>query len=225
MPIGKKPAYQGKTNPSTLPAGDARREAERTAADDLAAEAQERGIEAGAINPRAFRIENEIAQHFNELEVTNSLDEYEYCWVQAGYHGRFIKMKQAQRVEEDGGLAPCWEVVQGDMPEALEVKGLMADTTRRLGDVILMRCRRDRAAKLRKMQEARRAQVERGITSELEEMGQRLRGRGVIVHTSLDDDAMKRAQNRAAMRMQAGQMIDGMLRDGSVPGLGVPGSR
>lgn len=225
MPIGKKPAYRGKVDPSALPAGEARREAEKSAADELAEEAQARGLEAGAIHPKAFRIENEIASRFNELEVTDAQPEYEYCWVQAGYHGRFIKMKQAQRVEEDGGLVPCWEVVQGDMPEALEVRGLMTDTTRRLGDVILMRCKRDRALKLRKMQEARRAQVERGITSELEEMGQRLRGRGVIVHTTLDDDALKRAQNRAAMRLQASQMIDGMLRDGSVPGLGVPGTR
>ncbi len=209
-------------SPADLPAGDARREAQKAAADTLA-EAAEARVEAERIDPRAFKIENEIARYFNELEVTDAQPEYEYCWVQAGYHGRFIKMKQTERVPEGGRLVPCWEVVQGDMPECQELRGMGADSTRRLGDVLLMRCRRDRFLKLKRMRDARRDALYNGTTTELEELGRQHRNRGVIVHTNLGD-AM--ADGRGAMLRQQGlQMVDSMLRTGSVPGLGEPGSR
>ena len=212
-------------SPAALPAGDARREAQRQAADALAQEAEMRGVEGGAVDPRAFQIDNEIAQHFNELEVSEAQPEFAYCWVQAGYHGRFIKMKQTERVPEDGRMVPVWEIVQGDMPEALELRGMMADTTRRLGDVILMRARKDRYFKLRKQREAHNADVQRGITAELEEMGRRYRGAGVVVTTDMDANRLEEIGRRAAIRAQAGQMVDGMIRNGTVPGLGEPGSR
>lgn len=146
-------------NPSTIPAGDARREAMRQVADDLAQAAEEQGVEGGAIRPDAFEIDNEIAGHFNELEVTNALPEYEYCWVNYNFGGRFIKEKQSHRVREGSGLQPVWEVVHGEMPEAPELRGIGADTTRRLGDVLLMRARKDRALLQRRHQTDRKSVV------------------------------------------------------------------
>ena len=210
-------------SPADLPAGDARREAMREAEDTLAEAAEAASDERGAIDPRAFKIENEIARYFNELEVSNPDPAYQYRWVQAGFHGRFIKMAQTERVPEGGGLAPCWEVVQGDMPECMELRGPAADTTRRLGDVILMRCRKDRFLKLQRMRDARRAALQSGSTTELEELGRQYRHRGVIIHTNLGD-AM--AEGRGTLLRQQGlQMVSDMIREGSVPGLGVPGSR
>ncbi len=59
--------FQGQS-PADLPAGDARREAQARAADALAEQAEAQSDDRGAIDPRAFKIENELAQHFNELE-------------------------------------------------------------------------------------------------------------------------------------------------------------
>lgn len=217
--------HQG-PSPADLPAGDARREAQRAAADDLAERAETAGPDGGAIDPKALVIDSELAQHFNELEVTNADPAYEYCWVQAGFHGRFVKQKLTERVPESWGMAPVWEVVQGDMAEAPELRGNVGlDTTRRLGDVILMRARKDRYLKSKRVRDARRAAMFSGTTTELEELGRQYRHRGIIVHTNMGQEQLDLMGRRAAMRQQASQMVDGMLRDGSVPGLGAPGTR
>ena len=108
--------------PSELPpAGDEQRDELKRRADDLAERAETIGLDGGRVDPSAFRVENELAQHFNELDVNDADPAYAYCWVQAGYAGRFIKMK----------LTEGWEVVQGDMPEASELRGMGADTDRK----------------------------------------------------------------------------------------------
>lgn len=219
-----QPVWQG-PSPADLPAGDDRRDAEARAADDLAEQAEARSADVGTISPQALKIENEIAQHFNELEVTESQPEYEYCWVNAGHHGRFVKAKLSERVKLGDTIVPVWEVVQGDMPEALELRGLMADTTRRLGDVILMRAKRDAFLRVKQLREARRQALQNGTTSELEELGRQYRHRGVVIRTDFGPDQLEQMGRRAMVRQQAHQMLDGMIRSGTVPGLGRPGSR
>lgn len=214
-------------SPADLPAGDARREAQAAVKDQLAETAETQGFERGVIDPRKFKIENEIAMHFNDLEVSEAQPEYEYCWVQAGFSGRFIKEKLSVRVRLGGTMEPVWEVVNGDMPEARELKGQMADTTRRLGDVILMRARKDRFLRVKQLREAHKAAMFTGTTTELEEMARILSTRGVsaVVRTDMAGDQLQAMAQRAAIRQQAAQMVSGMLRAGTVPGLGQPGSR
>lgn len=214
-----------RTRPMDLPAGDERREAQKMAADDLAQEAESRGLEGGTIDPRAFKIDNEIATHFNDLEVTNKQPEYEYCWVNAGFHGRFIKAKQAERVRMGGHMHPVWEIVQGDMPEAQEVRGLMADSTRRLGDTILMRAKQDAYLRVKQLREARTRAMHEGTTAELEELGRQYRHRGVVIRTDFGPDQLEQMGRRALLRQQAVGMVDTMIRRGTVPGLDRPGSR
>jgi hypothetical protein len=220
------PVYQG-PSPADLPAGDARRDAQREAADDLAEQAAKQEVDGGAIDPKAFRIDREIAAHFNELEVTEAQPEFEYCWVNAGHAGRFIKAKLSERVRLGESIVPVWEVVQGDMPEARELRGMMADTTRRLGDVILMRAKKDAFLRVKQLREARRQAMHTGTTTELQEMAEQQRrlGRSVVIRTDFGPDQLEQMGRRALVRQQAGQMIDGMLRNGTVPGLGRPGSR
>ena len=205
-------------NPKLPPAGDMRRDELKRRADalDEQAETQSAAAEHYAADPKAFRVESELAQHFNELEVSNQDPAYAYCWVNSGSYGRFIKMK----------LAQGWEVVQGDMPEAVDLKGMGADTTRRLGDVILMRIQKDRKLLLDRQERAHRRAVESGVTSTLEELGQKYRDKGVIVHTDMAGsnprllDAMaKRAQARGIVT----RTTDQMLREGRMPGVPGPG--
>lgn len=202
--------------PSELPpAGDEQRDELKRRADDLAERAETIGLDGGRVDPSAFRVENELAQHFNELDVNDADPAYAYCWVQAGYAGRFIKMK----------LTEGWEVVQGDMPEASELRGMGADTTRRLGDVILMRCRRDRYALLQRREKDKRARMEEGVTGVLRELGEKYRGKGVIVHTdtsTMNEQTVKRMSNRAAAQRTAADQTEQWLREGRMPGAPAP---
>ena len=191
------------------PPGDERREVLKERAEVLSQAAESQPVEGGRIDPKRLRVENELAQHFNELEVTEKQPEFEYCWVQAGFHGRYIKFKSTEG----------WEVVQGDMPEARELKGMGMDTTRRLGDVILMRMQKDRYLALKRRREAHQRAVETGITTELEELGAKYRDSGLLVHTKPDDQLLKRMASGAAARQMAGQRFDTMIRTGTVPGV------
>lgn len=195
------------------PPGDARREELKRRTDALEQEAEETGLEGGT-GPLP-EVENELAQHFNELEVSNQDPAYVYAWVNSGFYTRFVKMK----------LADGWEVVQGDMPEAEELKGVGADTTRRLGDVILMRIRRDRYLMLQRRERELRQRQQEGVTGTLQEMGDRYRQHGIVVHTgeTMNPRVMETMQKRATARRAGGQQFDQMLREGRVPGRPAPG--
>ncbi len=131
-------------------------------------------------------------------------------------NGQMIWQKKAQG----------WEVVQGDMREAKEYKA--EDSTRRVGDTLLMRMRRDYYAKLEAAQREVVRRQEQGVASELEALGLKYGGRGIKVHTSPDaqfaskrgmmDTLEKRAARQAAMKG-----IDKRLRKGNVPGMPIPG--
>ncbi len=194
------------------PPGDERREvlAERT--DNLAEAAERLGAERASINPKAFHVDNEIADHIDDLSVTNRRPEYEYCWVFTGQQGRMIRMKTAQG----------WEVVQGDEPEAMQFKGIGADTTRRHGDVILMKCRKDRFKLLQKQDEKRRQALLGSPTAGLEDLGDRYNKAGVVVHSNMDS-INPRIANRMMARQMGERALDNMIRDGDVPGMPAPG--
>lgn len=208
-----------------MPAGHTRDEQERENADALAERAE--GLTAEAINPNVFRVDNEIAQHiaehFNELEVSRPDPAYKYAWVCTKANGVMVTSKLALRVRNpDGFPEPCWEVVKGsDMQEAVESK----DETglRRIGDVILMRCRKDRYALLqqaeRYKQEMRRASVDSNLIAMGEEA--RRKGHGVIVRvdSSLADPKVRAYANRAAAQGIARDKFDEMIRNGEIPGL------
>lgn len=205
-----------------LPPGDARREAAAQATDDLAEQAEARGVDGGAINPKAFRVENELAQHFNILEVTNQDPAYRYAWVYLGQHGLQIKMK----------LADGWEVVQGDMEEAVELKGIGTDTTRKLGDVMLMRCRVDRFVANWRREKVKRHRQEEGVAGRFAEIlgpyhkkygaTAIVDGKDVMTGETVDarrlDHMWKRSQAVAA----GSKIMDGMLRDGRMPAVPAP---
>src|SRR5262245_58672650 len=195
------------------PPGDERREVLAARTDALEQEAEERAdaLELAPVDPKKLRPEREILQHINELEVSSADPSLAYCWVQTGYYGRFIKMKVAQG----------WEVVQGDRPEAIELKGVGADTTRRLGDVILMSIHLDRYIRLRRQEEARRQAQERAITSNLEELGAKA---GITVHTDVPLDTLRRMEARNRASAIADRQADRLIREGRMPGVGIRAS-
>jgi hypothetical protein len=115
-----------------IPAGHKRDEENRQRTDTLAAEI-ERDAEAGSMN--ALKIENEIAQHFDEfsgqLVVTKP---------QAGRHYVWIK---AHNITTSSYKAMGFQAVKGDDSECEEYKGQDAagsSSLRGVGDVLLYWC-------------------------------------------------------------------------------------
>jgi hypothetical protein len=192
---------------------------------DEAAETRAASAEIEAIDPKKLKVENEVAQHFgldggfNELEVSNADKNYVYCWVFSGLGGRMIRTKmteyQTLTHRNDGG----WEVVGGntDSGEALELKGIGADTTRRIGDTILMRIRKDcfkLLEKARKMQAARRQSA---TESELVEHADRL-GLKVYTPDNMPERVQEKLFNQGRAKEIAGKHVNKWLREGRMPG-------
>ncbi len=204
--------------PNLPPAGDERKEVLARRKDELDELAEElaNDVEAGKIDPTKYQPINEILQHLDSSEVTGRLPEYEYHWQFTGRSGYFIRKAQIEG----------WEVVQGDNPEAKELKGIGADTTRRWGDCILMRIRKDLALRNLRKDRARRRMQQEGVTETLAEYQDKLRQYGIIVHTEASGEMMNRMQQRAAARQVAGQALGNMLKSESgVPGLPLPGRK
>ena len=117
-----------------IAAGHKRDEENRKRTDVLAAEI-EKDAEAGGLNTDALKVENEIAQHFDEftgqLTVTNP---------QAGRHYVWIK---AHNIVTSSYKAMGFQPVKGDDPECAEYKGMDAagaSSLRGVGDVLLYWC-------------------------------------------------------------------------------------
>ena len=206
----------GKRQRALPPAGDAQRDELKARADALAEQAETTQLVGGQINPKAFRIDREIAAKINELDVSGALDDYAYAWVWTGQQGLKVKEKLSRRVREGDGLVVCWEVVNGDMPEALELKSV--DGTRRLNDVMLMRCRKERKEQLDAQDEIQRARREASINEPLEELARKY-PRLVKVHTDLSDPTLQAGLRRGAARGFAAQQFDTAIREGTVPGM------
>lgn len=203
------------------PAGDERRDTLKQRTDTLEQEAEERAaaLELDRMDPRALRPDREIRQHFdafNELAVSGAQDEFEYCWVFAGRNSYWIRCKSAQG----------FEVVQNDMPEAQEHRGIGADSTRRVGDTILMRIRKDRAMRIRKQARDLAAAREEGVDSTIMEMGERAAHMGVRVSRLGGLSAVQQEiiAKRAQARSIASSQFNDQIRQGTVPGLR-PGGR
>jgi len=209
--------------PSTLPPpGDARQDELKRRADVLEEEAEKRAgaVDGGAIDPEALEPINEIMSQigadggYNVLEVSNAQSEYRYSWVYTGQHGLMIKAKLAAR---------GWEVVQGDMPEAQELKGVGGDTTRHLGDVVLMRCRLDYARMQDRFEREKADRAQASVTANLAGLGDKYRKTGLVVRTSLSEEELKRAGRRAHAEQLAGNIQDRLIREGRMPGVAIPG--
>jgi hypothetical protein len=174
--------------------------------------AGERGVY--AVNPRAMRPDYEILQAHSSVTVTNASPAFVYSWANyVNEHGRAVHFKRT----ED------WEVVCGDMPEAIERKGIGADTTRRIGDVLLMRRRLDKHIMWERRYQMIKDMKLGNTASQLEELADRYRGTGVIVRTDPNDPKLRMYMNVAQSTGQAQQAFNGAVRGGYVPGAPPPG--
>lgn len=222
-----------KGRPTTdMPAGDARREQERVNGDELAQEAEEKTTMLGAIDATKIEPDREILgqivnDRFNRMEVSDAQSPYVYAWIR-GYmrDGRQdleqVTIKQLAKVRnpETGRMEPCWHVVCGSMPEAMECKDVYG--YRRLGDAILMRCRKDLAAELDAMEQDERNAAEGRLFEELEERANgplRDAVRITRFNATTQDWRHQRRQLARGQALAPGGPMETMLRRGTVPGM------
>lgn len=135
----------------------------------------------GSIDPSQLEIANEIASKTQWMSVSNADPAFVYGWVSKNRHGQHI-----QAMHRLG-----WTTVQGEDPEAIELKGTRMGTslgtTRELGDVILMKIPRERYIVLKALEEKRKRDVQRASTAGLIELAGQYRDNVKISPYRMDD--------------------------------------
>lgn len=230
---GKRVVAKGRIKDPLPEKGHARRELLKRRQADLE-ELAETGVEQGLL-PEAYAIDeskldpnnmdNEVRRNLVNLEYVSKRDSaYEYCWIEPTNNMLFTMARNMG-----------WEVVSGEMKEAWEHRDV--NGYRRLGDVILMRIRKDRYLALKRAEERKVAAQEAAVTERLEELGQRFSRHGGKIHTNLntmDPRIRETMEARAAshslppaVRTEANKSLafdalNAKLRDGTIPGAELP---
>lgn len=165
----------------------------------------------GTIDAKELEICNELASKTQYLSVSGAKSEYVYGWISKNRHGQHIQAAKAQG----------WETVQGDDPEAVELKGMDGSTTRQLGDVILMRIKKDIYIVLKAQEQTKTRRIQQNSASTLVDMGEKYRNRGFSVRPfGMDSfEGPEIRSNRISSHGTAIQQLDAHLRAGTVPGM------
>lgn len=201
------------------PPGYAREETQKERADKLQRQIEETAnlIIQGAVDPSKMEIFDEIANQSAYLQVSNRQSGFEYGWISKNNYGN----NHFQKAQLEG-----WVVVQGDDLEAVELKGttrLQAggppDSTRQLGDVILMRIPEERYIALKAREWARSQQLQTASDSRLQGLAHSLRDKGVIIRPFDINAGAPSGTEQNLSRQDAMKMLDKGLRAGNLPGM------
>lgn len=202
------------------PPGHARDETRKERADALEAEIDRisNAIVQGTVDASKMAQMDELTGQLDGLDVSNRQPGFEYGWVSKNNYGN----NHFQKARMEG-----WEVVQGDDPEALELRGTdrvtpggPPDSTRHLGDVILMRISRERYVILQARQRARTMQLHSAADSRLVSLAHSLRDKGVIIRPFDLDAGRASGPGQAYPSGQAAMgRLDRAMRTGELPGL------
>lgn len=204
-------------DPTLPPPGDARRDELKRRQEALTAEAEILAENAGAIDPASLDPDREILAYVNELEVTGGQRDRAYCWVWTGRANYFVKQKTVFG----------WKFVDGDMPEARELKQPGPTGLRVLGDTVLMWCPRERAEQIDDYYKALATRHADGVTSNLKDMARKYSKHGLVLHLTGEDldltsELGKRMLAKAAAQQTARSRVSQMIKDGNVPGMPAP---
>lgn len=191
------------------PAGDGRREEMKKRFDKLEEQGEIKFKDVGKIDPEKMKPDNEILGLINKvpnlLGISNPQEGRKYKWVYVGINGYFITQARFQG----------WVPVQGDDKEAIE--RIWTDTTRKLGDTILMWIEEGKYKELEQADFQKRMLQQRSITAELEEAGEKT---GVRVSRGFRNaDMLRRLQEQSFARQMAEKRFKQMIQDGRIPGM------
>lgn len=193
------------------PAGFSRDEVLLARLDKLERMIQEKSDEGiGAINPRALEIDRELAQSIIDMDymqVSNPVKGKRYMWAATGGNGRYVTQAKSQG----------WKVAQGEDRECIENRWV--DSTRVVGDVVLMWTTEDNWQRLQRIDRLVRERQANGATTALEELAEQVKERGIIIQTAPNDQMLRNMATRALAREAATRQFGGMVRAGRVPGM------
>lgn len=165
----------------------------------------------GAIDAKELEICNELASKTQYLSVNGAQSDYVYGWVSKNRHGQHIQAAKSQG----------WEIVQGDDPEALELKGMDGSTTRQLGDVILMKIKKDIYIVLKAQEQVKAKRIQQNSAGNLIEMGNKYRHLGFNVkpHQMATLEGPDVRPKPMSSKRGVSSQMDAALRNGTVPGM------
>jgi len=197
-----KAAAKAKGPDALPPAGHGRDEAMKMRGANLEEEAEllaEQMI-IGEIPDKFQKLDREIVQRLEQLDVTEKRDDMYYVWVNfQNEHGLHVERKKLLGFEIVSGRGE-------DCPEGHEMIGV--DGTRVIGDVILMRVPRTRAVFLKARE--RKADLERrGVLRNpeaLAEMAFKHTGGRIKIHTQLSEEHKQIAERRVEQRYRHMEM-------------------
>jgi hypothetical protein len=193
------------------PVGHKRDEELKRRADNLQEKIETKMPEAYSLDPSKLKEDREILQWMvgpSLHEVSNKQPNRVYCWEYAGANGTAITAKRFYG----------WQAVQGDDPECIELKHV--DTTRRLGDTMLLWMPVERHQKLLLFDEYKRRLQSSAPDDDFRQAASDLGLNAEVNSPRL----IKRFGGQTPAQkvvIQGGGPVDRMLREGSIPGMEV----
>lgn len=183
-------------------------------ADDLD---PERDVEQFRVDEKARRPIREIRAAVNSLAVTKAVAGYVYCWARyiSANAMTQVDMLTGMTVTVDGVPTPCWEIVEGKMPEAMERRSV--DGTRKIGDVMLLRCKQEVYDAIRDWEAQKVANQQLSVEGPLREFASRHNLR-VYDGDELKNPRLQQAFKQSVASGQASRVFAQQLRTGTVQG-------
>jgi hypothetical protein len=217
----KKPEYVAQGKPvSDLPAGYKRDEALAQNKDRLQEAAEKQGDQI-SIDPKNMEVDREIRYALEQdlLEVPNADPNYEYMWCQDQWPSNsktlLLRKKLAEHVIINGRREPAWQIVKGkEFKEAQDIMDVLG--CRRIGDCILLRCRKDVYEVLQKEDRRKRDLRQLAPSENFMALGEKAKHLGVRATTTTGQ------YDRAMATQLASEKFHDMVRNGTVPGAEMP---
>lgn len=206
--------------PNLPPPGDERREVLAARQDQLDQQIDEKSQQTFAVDPSKMEPDPEILGDIQKgfLDPPNADPNFKYAWTQCrhpvDHPSRMVESKLQERLQVNGQWIHPWQVVMGTDPDAKGLR-ISAENTCVIGDVLLMRCRKDYYALLEA--ERRRKTLERYYSADsgLVEVAMSAGAQGgEQAYNKYRDDA-----NQSLFGNEFKMKLDNALRTGTLPGV------
>jgi len=192
-----------------------KRKAELEAQIEALTNPSEGGVEHVAVDPSKVKPDNDILQYITNgsYPVKNADPIYEYVGVQRDQFGKYGGVHIMKK------KVLGYEVCRYGDPEEWGVRSPEGYCI--IGDVLLMRVRKDIHLKLHR-QGQKIADMRRGAADhELRQVGEKARSKGIVVAVEgeVSDKAMQRMSNVAEAQRRAKALADTWIKEGRMPGV------
>ncbi len=206
--------------PNLPPPGNERQEVLKKRTDQLEEQIDQKSDQFLAVDPAKMEPDNEILNDIDKgfLYPPSADPNFEYNWVQCrhpvDHPSRMVEIKLSEKIKVGGKWVRPWKVVMGTDPDSKGLK-ISAENTCTIGDVLLMRCRKDHYALL--TLEKRRKTLERtyGTDSALVDIA-------LSHNTTGGEEAYSKYKQDANFSLFGNALkmkLDNMVRTGNIPGL------